>query len=128
MRSHLLRKGLFLMLTGMVTLVMGASSSYLSMVQLITTPQKYDQQRVRVVGFLHVGFESSALYLSESDGKHSVTKNALWIDSAEVDVYRGMHKKYVLLEGVFDAAHHGHLQLYSGRLHVERIIPWGDHQ
>jgi len=113
---------LLLITIGIFTLGSG-ESAHLSVIQLIATPQKYHRQQVRVVGFLHVNFEGNALYLSEGDGKHGITKNALWLEFDE-DCYRELHNKYVFLEGVFDAQHHGHLKLYSGKLQVERIILW----
>lgn len=99
----------------------------LSLIDVIANADKYNGEKVRLIGFLSLGFESKAVYLSSLDYKHSITKNALWVDVDKSGEYKKFDKQYVLIEGVFDAKNKGHLKLYSGEIKdVTRIILWGD--
>lgn len=94
----------------------------LSLVQLIGNPDKYDGKFVRVEGFLRLEFEGNALYLHQEDDEHTLTKNAIWVD-ASPDMMKKrdrLNKKYVLLEGTFDAKDHGHMGFFAGSLHAVR--------
>lgn len=89
-----------------------------SMIRLIAAPQEYAKKVIRVHGYLNVEFEGNAVYLHEEDFTHALTSNALWID-AKPEIMNGLQQlsgQYVLLEGIFDPTHHGHLSLYSGAL------------
>ena len=91
-----------------------------SLIQLISSPDKFDGKLVRVEGFLRLEFEGEALYLHQEDDEQMLTKNAIWID-ASPDMMKkrdSVNKKYVLLEGTFDAKNHGHMALFSGSLHA----------
>lgn len=89
-----------------------------SMIRLIASPQEYAGKVIRVHGYLNVEFEGNAVYLHKEDFTHALTSNALWID-AKPGIMNGLQQlsgQYVLLEGTFDASHHGHLGLYSGAI------------
>ncbi len=89
-----------------------------SLVQLISTPERYEGKVVAVVGFLRLEFEGHCLYLHEEDYRHGILKNAVWVmlnhtindRSAELNMH------YVILVGTFDAKHKGHMDLCSGSL------------
>jgi hypothetical protein len=91
----------------------------ISLIQLISNPDKYDGKVVRLEGFLRIEFEGNALYLHQEDDDHMLTKNAIWVDASPDMTKRrnDLNKKYVLLEGTFDAKNHGHMGLFSGSLH-----------
>src|SRR5262249_4434500 len=93
----------------------------------IGNPDKYDGKVVRVIGFLRLEFEGDALYLHREDYEHSMTKNAIWVAGGPGMDGRGnqMDKKYVLLEGTFDANHYGHMGLFSGEIRqIKRAEAW----
>lgn len=85
-----------------------------SLIALIATPEKYDGQLVRVIGFLRIGFEMTAIYPHEQDCLIGATRNGLWvgIDPEKTE----MDWTYVLLEGAFRAGDHGHMGAYSGAI------------
>lgn len=98
---------------------------FISLIQLIQHPALYDQQHVRVIGFASMEFERKAIYVSEEAQRNAVTKNAIWLDIELNETNRRFHKKYVIVEGVFDQHSLGHLRLYSGTLkNINRIEQW----
>jgi len=71
-------------------------------------------------------FEGTAIYASPEDYRAAKTREAIWLDVDLTEGLRGMHERKVMVEGVFDKTLRGHLQLYGGALHVERLEPWDD--
>jgi len=108
-----------------------ASADNVSIVQLIANPERYDGKRVQLIGFLRIEFEGTAVYLHREDYERGIEKNALWINiptgmsKAQSDAVNG---QYVICLGTFDAAHHGHMGLFSGEIkNVERLQVWPSH-
>lgn len=98
---------------------------FISLIHLIQHPDVYDHKHVRVIGFASLEFEGTAIYVSKEAYDHSITKNAIWLDVELTESIMKYHKKYVLVEGVFDKNRFGHLKLYSGTLwHVNRLELW----
>src|SRR6266498_4920654 len=104
-----------------------------SLVELIARPELYDGKRVRVIGFVNFEFEGNALYISKEDWQRSIARNGLWIDPPqrfETDSAPSKvqpNRRYVLVEGTFNAQTPGHLGMWSGAIErVTRLQPWGD--
>ena len=98
-----------------------------SILQLIVTPERYDGKRVQVAGFLHLEFEGNALYLSENDYIHHLTKNGLWVTRNSIinEKFRKLNSRYVILIGTFVAADKGHMSMNSGSLKdITAADPW----
>jgi len=103
------------------------------LVELIARPETYDGKRVRVIGFVNFEFEGNAIYLSADDWKHGVGRNSLWIDppqgfeSDSGPTARQPNRRYVIVEGTFNAKNRGHMGMHSGAIeNVTRLDPWGD--
>jgi hypothetical protein len=98
-----------------------------SLVQLIANPKDYDGKIVQVIGFLRLEFEGNGIYLHQDDYKHSIYKNGFWIEETD-DMQKKMaefDKKYVLVEGTFNAKMTGHMGLWSGSIQkITRCIVW----
>ena len=99
-----------------------------SIIQLISNPEKFDGKYVRLIGFVRVEFEGDAIYLHEDDYKYGLTKNGLWLNLTK-DIYekqsRKFDRKYVLVEGTFNAKHRGHMGLFSGAIeNIKRFEVW----
>jgi hypothetical protein len=99
-----------------------------SLVELIARPELYDGRRVRVIGFINFEFEGDALFLSSEDWKHGVVTNSLWVEpppgfESDSGPARKQHnRRYVIIEGTFNARKRGHLGLGSGAIeHVTRL-------
>jgi len=102
-----------------------------SLVELITRPEIYDGRRVRVVGWMNLAIEDSALYLSQTDWENGLTRSAVWIDPPpNFLIDRGPtgpqpNRRYVIVEGIFKARRRGHMDRYSGALEaVTRLDQW----
>lgn len=93
-----------------------------SLIRLIAKPGEYNNIPVRVKGFLNIEFEGDALYLYKDDYQSGIEKNGIWIEIPEDAILRtrikACSKKYVIIEGIFDANNRGHMNLFSGSLKV----------
>jgi hypothetical protein len=87
--------------------------SDLSMISLISNPERLDGQRVRLHGYVHFEFEGDAVYLSREDMEHHLYKNGLWVSLAKQISPASCQDTYALIEGTF-RAEKGHMSLWSG--------------
>lgn len=100
-----------------------AEPANVTMTQLIATPEKYEGQHVRVIGYLHLEFEGDVLYLHKEDFDHAILGNGIWVHIG--DDQKKLSDNYVLLEGVFTAKKHGHMGMWSGELSdINRSMIW----
>jgi hypothetical protein len=102
-----------------------------SILQLIAQPEKFDGKRVRFIGFLRIEFEGDAIYLHREDFDHGILRNAVWVN-IPADMTRQqqneVNMRYVICVGVFQAARHGHMGMFSGEIvSVRRLEFWSDH-
>jgi len=105
----------------------GACALYdVSMIELIARPERFDGRAVRVIGFVNLEFEGNAIYNSEEDWRRSISRNGLWITPPDSMARpRRMPPQYMLVEGTFNAAHTGHMGMWSGAIEqVTRFEPW----
>lgn len=98
-----------------------------SMIQLIANPTAYSGKSVRIIGFVRIELEGTAVYMHQEDYKVAISKNALWlaIDRANRQSYMNGDQKYVLIEGTFDAENKGHRGAFSGTVKdISRFQIW----
>lgn len=97
-----------------------------SIVNLLATPEKFHGKMIKVIGFVHIEFECSAVFLHADDFKFKIFKNALEIG---VPVWaskspKKYNNRYALIEGIFDSANTGHMGLFAGSIReITRISP-----
>ncbi len=129
MKFSILNSVLFVFLVSCGSLG-AAQPDDVSLLRLIAMPQQFDGKFVRVIGFLRLEFEGTVLYLHEEDYKHGLFKNAVWVNYPfNTPAAKAIDKKYVIMEGIFDAKNHGHMGLSSGELHtITRADLWSDPQ
>jgi hypothetical protein len=88
------------------------------LVRLLTTPERYQNKRVSVHGFLYMAMEESAIYPQKSDASLGVGKNGIYIDFGDsVDMQTLMNNfnnRFVTINGVFDSNQTGHIGFNSG--------------
>jgi hypothetical protein len=100
-----------------------------SLIQLISDPDRFDGKPVIVVGFLVFGSEGDGLFLHQSDFEHGIDANAVAIQrTSEMNANRELlDGKYVLVQGVFQATDRGPLFPKSGIVgKVVRCEMWSD--
>lgn len=100
-----------------------------SIINLISTPEKYHNKRIQVIGYLNLEFEGNAIYLHKEDYKKSIASNGFWVDFTEeswtnINNFK-INKCYVLIEGTFDMDSFGHMGLWSGTIKdITRVVKW----
>jgi hypothetical protein len=89
-----------------------------SLISLIATPERYDNQKIYVEGFMHLGFEDNGLYLNETDYKNSIMQNSLWVKVSreQAKQFAKAQNKYVVIKGTFNGTFKGHEDMWSGSL------------
>ena len=99
-----------------------------SLIRLIANPEKFNGQKVRVIGYLHLGFEDFVLCLHKEDYIKSISKNGVWVDIKNRTQLKSFSKysdHYVLLEGIFDSQMTGHMGMNSGSIqNISRLQIW----
>jgi hypothetical protein len=95
----------------------------LSIINLIATPEKYDGKKVRIVGYITLYFEGTALFLHKEDLDNVITKNAVWVDISRlaIDSLKKYNNHYVIIDGIFNSHMNGHMGVYSGSV---KNITW----
>lgn len=100
----------------------------LSTIALLANPEAYHGKLVRVVGFISIEKEGTAIYFHKEDRAFSIRKNAFALHLRKEDYANAIkiNGKYALVDGVFDV-NTGHMGLYSGSIHsVIRVSPMGN--
>ena len=90
----------------------------ISLIKLLANPELYNQQVVRVQGFLELEFEGTALYLHREDWEQMLTRNALWLDVPR-EIWERKYElteRYVQVTGVFKSGFRGHMDLFGGAI------------
>lgn len=96
------------------------------LIQLIADPERYDGDRIIAIGFLHLEWEGSAVYLHETDFRVGIPQNAvrLQLDVEALPPRQRLTDGYVLVEGVY-SADRGPMDIYIGRIgNVGRLERW----
>lgn len=103
----------------------------ISLINLIATPEKFHNKKVRVIGAGRLEFEGNAICLSKDDIAYRISRNCLWINidpetiRATQEKLEEFNGKYVLIEGVFNAENTGHMGMNSGGIeNINRYDLW----
>jgi hypothetical protein len=86
-----------------------AAPPIVSIVQLLSSPDKYDGKHVVVFGFLTIGQENDNLFLGKGDYENALLANSIWVDISDgmVKQQNELHLKYVRIVGVFHLGNTG---------------------
>lgn len=101
------------------------TSNLVSLIQLIAHPESYEGEWVDLRGVLEIDSRESALYFGPQDAFHQIPVNRvpLLLDDYQIEEYKNLSGKYVLLQGRFTSRKKGHLRLASGSLeYIQGII------
>ena len=93
-----------------------AAPPMVSMVQLLSSPDKYDGKRVVAFGFLTIGQENNNLYFGKTDYDNDLLVNSIWVDVSEEMLKKisELNMRYVRIVGVFHSGHEGRRALSVG--------------
>jgi len=100
-----------------------------SLISIIANPEKYNNKRVQVIGYLNLDFEGNAIYLHKEDYLKHISQNGLWVEFSKNLVKKVnlklLNNNYVILLGTFRAEKFGHLGLFGGTIEdIVRIGKW----
>ncbi len=94
-----------------------------SLVNLISTPEKYNDKKINVSGYAVVDWEGGYLFLHEDDYRNVILNNSVRLKVScgiENKKLNNFTEKYVLVKGVFDASDKGQFNL-SGSVRAYQI-------
>lgn len=84
-----------------------------SIIRLISTPEKYDRKKVLIKGFLNLEYENDVVYLHREDYENNIGENSIGIiikgEERSSPQYQKLNHKYVFVEGIFDKDQQGML-------------------
>lgn len=122
---------LFCLLNSFCGEVYSEEPQSVSTISLVANPQQYEGQFVRVIGFLHLEFESNVLYLHKEDYERVISPNGIWIsltDQQKINAKK-LSNNYVIVEGMFNSKMKGHMGMWSGSLQeISRLEKWQIHR
>jgi hypothetical protein len=111
-------------------------SEWVSVINLIATPEKYHGKLVHVTGWASIEFENTTLCLAE---KVVSTKECVWLEITEGPFlpkdgtttylnaeksWKKFHHRVVTLEGIFDMKNTGHMGAYSSGIgKISKVLP-----
>ena len=96
-----------------------------SLIQLLARPLDFDGQRVRVVGYVTVGFEDEGIFLNPEDYENGILDNSVRIDMGNKEMPL-QSNEYGLVEGTFHAKTPTH-PVRGGLAEIDSITklePW----
>lgn len=105
----------------------------ISLIRLISTPEKYDGKQIQVIGYLNLEFEGNAIYLHKEDYSKGISNNGFWVNfSKEISEKKNLNdynQKYVIIVGTFDMNARGHMGMFGGTIkNITRLDLWNfDH-
>jgi hypothetical protein len=96
----------------------GHNSPYrISIKEILKSPDAYEGTHLQVVGYLNLGFEGNVIFPNKNELKSKHAKG-LWLDLTRrtMSQWRNYKNKYVIIDAVFDANNHGHMNAWGGTL------------
>jgi hypothetical protein len=96
----------------------------ISIISLISNPEKYHKKRIIVDGYFNFQKEGDAIYVNKSDYENLLYKNGIYLSISQEFLERQNiqppYKGYVSIEGIFNKDKLGSYGFYSGTL--EEVI------
>ena len=106
------------------------TEKYVSIIQLLANPEKYDKQVVAITGYVKDEFENSGIYFSIDDAQKAVVLNGIGLDGLNIkNSTKKLNNKFCVVVGTFEMINNTAYPQFSGRLiHIEKIQPinYGD--
>jgi uncharacterized membrane protein YcgQ (UPF0703/DUF1980 family) len=89
--------------------VLGQAEPFVSLIQLIANPEKYDGKQVQVTGFLRLEFEGNRIFLHKEDYTYNIVENAvrIGVTKEQGQDLKDKNMHYVSVVGTFKAGKRG---------------------
>jgi hypothetical protein len=102
----------------------------ISLINLISTPEKYHGKKVQIIGYISLDFEKNGIYLNKDDYEYAIYSNGFSFSLPEGILKNSgnkFDKSYVLLAGTFNMNQKGKVGPWSGKLeNITRMIGIGN--
>ena len=101
------------------------SITEVSIIQLISNPEKYEGKTVQIEGFISLEYEGMAIYLTKDDYEYFNRKNGICLLLSKEDAIslkKECHKKFVTVTGKFQTKLYGKSSAWNGLLFLKRIF------
>lgn len=97
-----------------------------SMVQLLSAPDKYDKKRLMIIGYFKMGAEDNAIYLSKEHADNWLLNSRIWINvpAGESGKYQEFVNGYVLVDGEFTMNPERNGQYAPGSISIVKMGRW----
>jgi hypothetical protein len=84
-----------------------ASAPVVSILQLISEPERFAGTTVTLIGFLRIENEGNLLYINKADYENVVLANTIWVDVTRemAEKRESINLKYVRITGTFNVGH-----------------------
>jgi hypothetical protein len=90
---------------------------WISMIEAIANPERYDCKRIVLCGFLSIGGpEGEYLYLHQEDYERGISKNGLTVNLSGYPEAKKLNGKYVTIQGTFTAVPRNGRFPYAGSI------------
>lgn len=100
-------------------------TKFVSIITIIANPERFHNNKITTIGFVSLGFEGTAIYLSDNDFKNHIGKNALRLKLKNKEQFKQYDRKYVLIEGIFIKNKPKFFSLYSGDIEqITKMQEW----
>jgi hypothetical protein len=106
-----------------------SSTPLVSIIAPIGAPERFNGRRIQVIGFTHLEFEDTAIYLSREDYEYELTKNGISLTMTKSDLarYQELSDSYLVVEGPFAADSKEHFTASSGSLeNLTMLKKWAE--
>jgi hypothetical protein len=129
MYRTLVASSVICLLSAVVAAPSATDASYVSLIQVIANPEKFDGKRLVVLGFLDFEREADLLFASKDKYDNVILPDTLWIDPTEE---MGTNKatlnlKYVRIDGIFHAGAQRRFRFaVGGMTDIRSCTPWSD--
>lgn len=106
--------------------VLSQPEPFVSLIQLIANPEKYDGKQVGVIGFLRLEFEGNRIYLHEEDYEHDIIENAvrIGVTKEQKQAFESRNMHYVFMVGTFEAGKRGTSNPNGTIENISKIEVW----
>lgn len=103
--------------------------TYVSMLQLVTTPEQFEGKLVSVIGFITMNHEGDLLFAHQEDAVNVILNNAVQIEGTK-QMFSDREKldlKYVKILGTFQISAKKKVPFYSGEIvNIRSCEAWSD--
>ncbi|WP_224484684.1 hypothetical protein [Robertkochia aurantiaca] len=98
-----------------------AKDNLVSILNLISTPERYHGKKVTIRGYRCVGDSIETIFFQQDDCENYIYKNGLWIEYSEGQSLNELNEKsaVITVEGTFDMQN---MNQWSGAIKNARVI------